>query len=124
MSHPSTQTHTSNQGHEHKKTVEQFAHALNGNNFDHLEKYLDNNVQKTIDSQVIYKDLKEAQDYYKKQNTNNKTNQWKVEHFHEDDQQGNTIRAKITFDNKTYNATYSFSTSGKIQRIDNTTTNN
>jgi hypothetical protein len=125
--HPSTQTHSSNQahstGHSHKNTVEQFTHAVNGNHLNNLDKYLDNNVQKTIDSQVIYKDLKEARDYYAKEHTDKKTANWKVVHFHEDDQKGNIIRAQVTYDNKTYNTTYTFSTPGKIQQIDHKTNN-
>ncbi len=125
--HPSTQTHSSNQahstGHSHKNTVEQFTHAVNGNHLNNLDKYLDNNVQKTIDSQVIYKDLKEARDYYAKEHTNNKGTHWKVVNFHDDDQKENKIKAKLTYNNKTYNTTYSFSSAGKIQHIDHTTDN-
>ena len=123
MSHSSGQAHGSNQGHSHKHTVEQFTNAVNENHLNTLEKYLDNNVQKTIDSQVIYKDLKEARDYYTKEHTDNKGTQWKVVNFHDDDQKANTIKAKLTYDNKTYNTTYAFSSAGKIQRIDHTTDN-
>ncbi|CAF0974834.1 unnamed protein product [Rotaria sp. Silwood1] len=122
--HPSTQTHASNPAHptglSHKNTVEQFADAVNGNHLNNLDKYLDANVQKTIDSQVIYKDLKEARDYYTKEHTNKKTAHWKIINFHDDDQKGNTSRARLNYDNKTYNTTYTFLPSGKIQRIDAT----
>ncbi|CAF1177483.1 unnamed protein product [Rotaria sordida] len=122
--HPSTQTHTSNQahstGHSHKTTVEQFADAVNGNHLNNLDKYLEANVQEKIDSQVIYKDLKEARDYYTQEHTNKKAAHWKIINFHDDDPKGNTSRARLTYDNKTYNATYTFSPSGKIQLIDAT----
>jgi len=81
--------------------------------------------KKSIDSQVVYKNLKEAQDYYRKEQTNNKTSHWKIIHIiNDNDQKGNTIEAKITFNNKTYNTKYTFSSAGKIQRIDSTTDNN
>ena len=131
MSHSSSTTHSSNQGHSHKNTVEQFAHAVNENHLNNLGKYLDDSVQKTLDSQVVYKDLKEAQDYYTKEHANNKTVQWKIINFHDDDQKGNTSRARLLYNNKTYETTYTFSSSGKIQRIEanldtnqNTTTAN
>ncbi|CAF2711974.1 unnamed protein product [Rotaria sp. Silwood2] len=125
MSHSSGPTHPSTEAHNatsysHKKTVEQFADAVNGNHLHNLDKFLDANVQKTIDSQVVYKDLKEAQDYYTKEHANNKSAHWKIIHFPDGDQKENTIRARLTYDNKTYNTTYTFSTSGKIQRIDTT----
>jgi hypothetical protein len=126
--HPSTEIHHSNQGHstghDHKHTIQQFADAVNGNHLNNLDKYLDNNVAKTIDSQVVYKDLKEAQDYYTKEHTNNKTSHWKIIHFIDDDQKGNTIEAKLTYDNKTYNTKYTFSSQGKIQKIDANLDNN
>ena len=125
--HPSTQTHSSHPthstGHSHKNIVEQFATAVNGNHLNNLDKYLDSNVQKTVDSQVVYKDLKEAQDYYTKEHADKKAAHWKVVHFHDDDQKGDTVRAKLTYDNKTYNTTYAFSSAGKIQRIDATVDN-
>jgi hypothetical protein len=116
--HPSSQTHHLAQGHSYKNTIEHFADALNGNHLNIIEKYLDNHVEKSIDSQVIYKNLKEARDYYTKEHANNKTAHWKVSHFNDDDQKGNAIKAKVTYNNKTYNTTYTFSASGKIQRID------
>jgi hypothetical protein len=61
MSHSSGST-----GHSHKNTIEHFANAVNGNHFNDLNKYLDENVQKSVDSDVVYRNLKEAQDYYKK----------------------------------------------------------
>ncbi|CAF2535264.1 unnamed protein product [Rotaria sp. Silwood2] len=131
MSHASSTTHTLNQahptGHSHKNIVEQFADAVNGNHLNNLDKYLDANVRKTIDSQVIYKDLKEARDYYTKEHTNKKGAHWKIINFHDDDQKGDTSRARVDHDNKTYNTTYTFLPSGKIQHIDaalDTTTTN
>lgn len=130
--HPSSQTHHSSQlhssaqghstGHPHKYTIEQFAEAVNKNHLNNLDKYLDNDVQKTIDSQIIYKNLKEAQDYYKKEHTNNKTSEWKIINIHDDDQKEKKIqaKAKLTYNNKTYNTIYTFSSSGKIQHIDAT----
>jgi hypothetical protein len=123
MAHLSSTTHSST-GHPHKNTIEHFANVVNNNHLNDLGKYLDDNVQKSIDSQIVYKNLKEAQDYYQKEHTNNKTSHWKIIHFHDNDQKGNTIEAKITFNNKTYNTKYTFSSDGKIQRIDSTTDNN
>lgn len=121
MSHTSGTTHPSSQGHSHKHTIEQLANAVNENHLNNLDKYLDDNVQKTVDSQVVYKNLKEARDYYTKEHDNKKTAHWNIIKFHDDQQQGNTIRAQLSHDNKTYNITYTFSNAGKIQRIDSTT---
>jgi hypothetical protein len=118
MSHLSGSTNST--GHSHKNTIEHFANAVNSNHFNDLNKYLDEHVQKTVDSEVVYRNLKEAQDYYK----NNRISHWKIIHFNDNDQKGNTIEAKLTHNNKTYNTKYTFSASGKIQHIDSTLDNN
>jgi len=129
MSHSTDTTHSSNQGHStnqsHKHIIEQFADAINGNHLNNLHKYLDDNVEKSINSEVIYKDLKEARDYYAKEHSIKKTVHWKVVHFTDSaDQKENTAQARLSYDNKTYNTTYTFSPSGKIQRIDAVIENN
>ncbi|CAF0790696.1 unnamed protein product [Adineta steineri] len=117
--HSTNPTHTIGPNHSHKNTIEQFANAVNGNHLDNLDKYLDSNVQKTVDSKAVYNNLKEAHDYYTKEHTNNKSAQWKIIHTDDkNDEKGNTYQARLTYDNKTYNITYTFSSAGKIQRID------
>jgi hypothetical protein len=118
QTHPSTQSHSTS--HTHKNIVEQFADAVNGNHLNNLDKFLDGHVQKSLDSQVVYKDLKEARDYYTKEHTDKKAAQWKIINFPDGDEKGNTIRARLTYDNKTYNTTYTFTSAGKIQGIEAT----
>ncbi|UJR35429.1 hypothetical protein I4U23_028186 [Adineta vaga] len=133
MSHPTSTTHhsspahaagtTHTKGHSHKNTIEQLTEAVNSNQTNNLEKYLDTNVVKTIDSQTVYKDLKEAQEYYTKEHTANKSSQWKIVHF-PDHSGDHPVQARISYNNKTYNTTYKFSPSGKIQHIEAQTENN
>ena len=119
MSHPAAAPkHPSTAVHSHKHTIEQFADAIHGNHVANLDKFLDANVQKTVDTKVVYKDLKEAREYYTKEHADKKGAHWKIVHVHDDDQKGNTIQARLTYDNKTYTTTYTFASSGKIQRID------
>ena len=135
MSHSTSTTHhsaathaagtTHSTGHSHKHTVEQFTEALNNNHLNNLEKYLDANVVKTVDSQTVYKDVKEAQQYYTKEHNDNKSAHWKVVHFPDNvDHAATTARARISYNNKTYNTNYTFSSTGKIQRIEAQTENN
>jgi hypothetical protein len=98
----------------HKSIVEKFAEAVSNRQVDKLDKFLDKDVQKTTNSKVVYKNIQEAQDYYSKENTT----QWKILEIIEDDTDGDTMQTRVSHDNKIYKTSYTFSSSGKIHRID------
>jgi len=100
-----------------KETIWHFTDALNENHLVKLEKYLDHNVQKTLDSQIVYKDLKEAHDYYTQEHANINASHWKVLNYHDNNQPMNTIKATVTHNGKIYNTIYTFSEAEKIQHI-------
>ena len=102
----------------HKSMVEQFAKAVSGGQIDHLERFLETDVQKTINSKVVYKNLEQAQEYYTEEHQSHPMDAWKVSDYHNDDPNSNTLHSHVMHDGKTRNTTYTFGSSGKIQRID------
>ena len=100
-----------------KSTIEHFAQAVSGRQIDHLERFLENDVQKTLNSKVVYTNLQEAQEYYTKDHQSHPTDQWKVSDYH-DDSKSNTVHSHVTHDGKTSDTTYTFGPSDKIHRID------
>jgi hypothetical protein len=98
----------------HKSIVEQFAEAVSGHQADKLDKFLEADVHKTINSKVVYKNIQEAQDYYSKDNTT----QWKIIDIPEDDPDDDMLDTRVMHNNKIYKASYTFGSSGKISRID------
>jgi len=97
----------------HKSIVEQFADSVSSRQVSKLDNFLEADVQKTTNSEVIYKNIQEAQDYYSKENAT----QWKIIDFVEDNTNDNTMQTRVSHDNKTYKTSYTFSPSGKIHRI-------
>ncbi|CAF3212504.1 unnamed protein product [Rotaria socialis] len=98
----------------HKTIIEQFAEAVSGHQINQLDSFLEVDVQKTTNSKIIYKNIQEAQDYYGKENST----QWKILEFIQDDPNGNTMQTRISHGDKTYKTSYTFSSAGKIHRID------
>ncbi len=106
MSQPSNQSH--------KSIVDKFTEAVSNRQINKLNNLLEDDVQKTTDSKVIYKNIQEAQDYYSKE----KATQWRILEIIEDNTDDNTIQTRVSHDNKIYKTSYTFSSSGKIHRID------
>jgi hypothetical protein len=101
-----------------KSIIEKLIDAVSGSKIKDLDHYLEDNVQKTLDSKVVYNNLEEAEEYYKKEQDGQSTSQWTIVECEPEDPDNNTLRARISHDNKTADTIYTFSPSGKIQRID------
>lgn len=101
-----------------KEFIEQFLECVNDPKVKDLDRYMEKDVQKTLDSKVIYNNIEEAEEYYKKERDNDTTSQWTMVELEPEDENKNTIRARISHDNKTSDTVYTFSGDGKIQRID------
>ena len=101
----------------HKKAVEQFTEIVNSRHVHHLDKVLDDNVEKQENSKIAYKNLNEAREYYSMEHEAHPNVQWKIVGFEQEDQHGNSLIARISYDNHTYKTTYTFSSAGKIQKI-------
>ncbi len=102
----------------YKSIIEKFIESVNDPNVKNLDCFLENDVQKTLNSQVIYNNLEEAEEYYKKEQDGESTSQWTFVECEPEDPKSNTLRARILHDNKTSDTIYTFSSSGKIQQID------
>lgn len=83
-----------------------------------LGQFFEQDVQKTLNSQVIYNNIQQAQEYYQKEQDGESTSQWTIVECEPEDPNTNTLRARISHDNKTSDTIYTFSSSNKIQRID------
>lgn len=101
-----------------KEVIEKFLGCINNLKVKDLDDYLEQDVQYTLDSKLVYNSLEEAQNYYKKERDNESTSQWTLVELEPQDENTNTIRARISHDNKTSDTVYTFSDKGKIQRID------
>lgn len=109
MSHSSSQSH--------KAIIEHFTEAINQRHVHKLDDYLDENIEKILNSKAIYKGRDGAREYYSMEHEASPNSQWKILDYL-DDQHKNTLRARILFDNKIYNTLYTFGPSGKIQDIE------
>ena len=105
-------------GKSHKATIEHFAEVVNDRHVHHLENLLEADVQKTVNSKVVFANVQEAREYYSMEHEAVPTGKWKILECLDTDQHGNTMRAKVLFDNKIFNTSYTFGSSGKIHRID------
>ena len=106
--------HSSSQ---HRTVVEHFTEAVNQRHVHKLDNFLDENVEKILNSKVIYKGRDGAREYYSMEHEAYPKGQWKIIEYL-DDQHKNTLRARVLFDNKIYNTLYTFGPSGKIQDIE------
>ncbi|CAF5056017.1 unnamed protein product [Rotaria sp. Silwood1] len=61
---------------------------------------------------------KEAREYYIKELDGESTSQWTIVECEPEDPNSNTLRARISHNNKTADTVYTFSPADKIQRID------
>jgi hypothetical protein len=102
----------------YKSIIEKFIDSINDLKVKNLDYFLENNVQKTLNSKVVYNNLDEAQEYYKKEQDGESTSQWTFVECEPEDPNSNILRARVLHNNKTSDTIYTFSSSGKIQRID------
>jgi len=69
-------------------------------------------------AKVIFKNINEAQDYYRKERDDDEsTSQWALVELEPQQENTNQIRARILHDNTTSDTIYTFSDQGKIQLI-------
>jgi len=101
-----------------KHTVDQFTHIVNSRHIHHLEKIFQENVEKTENSKIVFKNLQEAREYYAMEHEAHPSAQWKILQYEQEDQDNNTLKAHVLYNNHTYNTTYTFGESGKIEKID------
>ncbi|UJR29544.1 hypothetical protein I4U23_010761 [Adineta vaga] len=102
----------------HKSTVEQFTQIVNARHVNHLEKVFDVNVTKQENTKTVFKHLQEAREYYSMEHEANPSAQWTIVDFKQDDSNENTAHATISYNNHTYDTTYTFNPSGKIEKIE------
>jgi len=101
----------------HKNTIEQFVQTVNARHVNHLDKVLADNVEKQEHSKTVFTNIIEAREYYSMEHEANPSGQWKIIDFKQDDSNKNTAQATISYNNHTYNITYTFNSDGKIQKI-------
>ena len=103
---------------ESKEIIEKFLECINDPKVKDLENYFEQTVQYTFDSKVIFKNINEAQDYYRKERDDDEsTSQWALVELEPQQENTNQIRARILHDNTTSDTIYTFSDQGKIQLI-------
>ena len=100
----------------HKQTIEQLTQTVNARHVNHLDQVFDDHVEKKENSKTVFTNIQEAREYYSMEHEANPSAQWNILQFQQDDQ--NTAQAIISYNNHTYQTTYSFNSAGKIQKID------
>ncbi|CAF0821161.1 unnamed protein product [Rotaria sordida] len=101
-----------------KSIIEKFIIAVNDPKVPDLGQVLEDDVQKILNSKVVYNNIQEAREYYIKELDGESTSQWAIVECIPDDPKKNTLRARISHNNKTADTVYTFSPADKIQRID------
>ena len=101
----------------HKKTVQQFAQALNAHHVNELDKFLEHYVEKLENHQFVYKNIDEAREYYTKQHEAHPSTEWKILDYQQDDLNNDTLTARVSHNNHIYHTTYTLSATGKIEKI-------
>jgi predicted ester cyclase len=109
MSYPSSELH--------KAVIENFTDAVNQRHIHKLNDFLDENIEKILNSKAVYKGRDGAREYYSMEHEAYPKGQWKILEYL-DVQHKNTVRARVLFDDKIYNTLYTFGPSGKIQEIE------
>jgi hypothetical protein len=100
----------------HKKIVNELVHIVNSRHVHHLEKVFEENVEKQENTKTAFTNLQEAREYYAMEHEAFPNAQWKILE-HKQGDQDNTSKARVSYNNHIYNTTYTFSPSGKIQKI-------
>jgi hypothetical protein len=101
----------------HKDTIELFTDTVNSRHIQDLDKVIDENIQKYINSKIVYQNIQEAREYYSMEHEANPLTQWNILDYQVDNLNNNTMKATISFNNHIYNTTYTFNSSGKIIQI-------
>ncbi|CAF1394292.1 unnamed protein product [Rotaria sordida] len=101
----------------YKKTVEQFTEIINARHVNHLDKVLEENVEKSENSKVIYKNIEEAREYYSMEHEAHPSENFLLTQFGEEDQDNHRLTAILSYNKHDYATTYTFSPLGKIQKI-------
>ncbi|CAF0857522.1 unnamed protein product [Adineta steineri] len=101
-----------------KQFVEQFIDTLTNPKTNDLKRFLEEDVQKTVNSKVVYSNIEEAKEYYTKEQDGKTTSQWTIVECEPEDPKTNTLRLRISHGNKTSDTLYTFSSNDKVQRID------
>ncbi|CAF2640711.1 unnamed protein product [Rotaria sp. Silwood2] len=102
----------------HKQTIEQLMQTINAHHVNHLDKTLDDNAVKTVNSKTVYTNIQEAREYYTMYHEASPSARWELVNYQQDNQNNNKGQGTVAHNNHTYNTTYTFSSSGKIQKID------
>ncbi|CAF1222406.1 unnamed protein product [Rotaria sordida] len=102
----------------HKETIEQLMEAINARHVNHLDKSLEDNAVKTANSKTCYTNIQEAREYYSMEHEANPSAQWKLINYQQDNQNNNKGQGTVSHGNHTYDTAYTFSSSGKIQKIE------
>ncbi len=103
----------------HKTIVEHFTDAVNQGHIHRLDEFLDENIEKILNSKAVYKGRNGAREYYSMEHEAYPKARWTILSYL-DSQHKNTIFARTLFDNKVYHTLYTFGPSGKIQEIEAT----
>ncbi len=101
----------------HQQTIEQLMQTINARHVNHLDKALEENAIKTVNSKTVYTNIQEAREYYSMEHEANPSAQWKLVHYQQDDENNSYGQGTVSHNNHTYNTKYTFSSSGKIQKI-------
>lgn len=101
-----------------KYIIEKFITCVNDPKLPDLDLYLEKDIKKTINSEIVYNNIDEARQYYIQELDGDSTSQWSIVECELDDPNNNTLRARISHKNKTSDTLYTFSLSDKIQRMD------
>ncbi|CAF1189601.1 unnamed protein product [Rotaria sp. Silwood1] len=101
----------------HKKIVQQFVQSLHDHHLNDLDKVLEHYVEKIEHSNIAYKNIDEAREYYSKEHQAHPSAEWKILDYQQEDQYNNTLTARVSYNNNIYHTTYTFSSAGKIEKI-------
>ncbi|CAF3096886.1 unnamed protein product [Rotaria sp. Silwood2] len=101
----------------YRKTVELFTETVNARHVNHLDKVLEENVEKIENCKVVYKNIGEAREYYSMEHEAHPSANFLVSQFGEEDNNNNTLTAIVNYNKHNYDTTYTFSSAGKILKI-------
>src|SRR5262249_55621952 len=90
-SHPASQSH--------KILIEHFTESVNKRHVHKLDDFLDENVEKILNSKSVYKGIPSRRSSYIMKHQAYPKSEWKIIEYL-DEQHKNTIRARVVFDHK------------------------
>ncbi|CAF1272936.1 unnamed protein product [Rotaria magnacalcarata] len=101
----------------HKETIEKFTSTVNARHVNHLNEVLAENVEKIENHKVVYNNIKEAREYYSMEHEAHPSVNYKILKYDDHDEHNHTLKATVVYNNHQYETTYTFSSDGKIQKI-------